>query len=456
MDAFAVAVVAIAVLAHAATVTGAASAPATPPAPTTTKAPVIYIFGDSMSDVGNNNYLLLSIAKCNYPWYGIDYKSGWPTGRFTNGRTIGDIMAAKFGVPPPPPFLSLYMTDDEVLSGVNFASGGAGLLNETGIYFIQYLSFDNQISSFEQIKDAMVAKIGKKAAEETINGAIFQIGLGSNDYVNNFLRPFMADGILYTHDEFISLLMDTIDRQFTRLYNLGARHIWFSGLAPLGCIPSQRVLSDSGKDCLEEVNEYAIEFNAAATELMEGLNAKLPGARMVLADTYSIVMELIDYPYKYGFKTSHTSCCHVDTTVGGLCLPTAQLCDDRKDFVFWDAYHTSDAANQIIADRLFEDMVGSGTVVPGNGTTAPRVADVPPKPARAVPRVVTKPKPKPKHAVPRVVTAPKPTHAVPRVVAGSMPTHADPRVVTAPKPTDAIPRVVTAPKPAQAAAPHKP
>jgi hypothetical protein len=30
----------------------------------------------------------------------------------------------------------------------------------------------------------------------------------------------------------------------------------------------------------------------------------------------------------------------VDTTVGALCLPTAQLCPDRKDFVFWDAYHT--------------------------------------------------------------------------------------------------------------------
>jgi hypothetical protein len=59
---------------------------------TTAKGPVIYIFGDSMSDVGNNNYLLLSIAKCDYPWYGIDYEGGYPTGRFTNGRTIGDIM----------------------------------------------------------------------------------------------------------------------------------------------------------------------------------------------------------------------------------------------------------------------------------------------------------------------------------------------------------------------------
>lgn len=30
------------------------------------------------------------------------------------------------------------MTDDEVLGGVNFASGGAGLLNETGIYFVSH------------------------------------------------------------------------------------------------------------------------------------------------------------------------------------------------------------------------------------------------------------------------------------------------------------------------------
>lgn len=47
---------------------------------------------------------------------------------------------------------------------------------------IQYLSFDNQISSFEQIKNAMIAKIGKKATEETINGAIFQIGLGKKEH----------------------------------------------------------------------------------------------------------------------------------------------------------------------------------------------------------------------------------------------------------------------------------
>jgi hypothetical protein len=43
---------------------------------------------------------------------------------------------------------------------------------------VQYLSFDEQISSFEIVKKAMIAKIGKEAAEAAVNAALFQIGLG--------------------------------------------------------------------------------------------------------------------------------------------------------------------------------------------------------------------------------------------------------------------------------------
>lgn len=53
---------------------------------------VTFVFGDSLTEVGNNNYLQYSLAKSNYPWYGIDFLGGKSTGRFTNGRTIGDII----------------------------------------------------------------------------------------------------------------------------------------------------------------------------------------------------------------------------------------------------------------------------------------------------------------------------------------------------------------------------
>lgn len=53
---------------------------------------VQFIFGDSLSDVGNNDKLPKSLAKANVPWYGIDYGNGMPNGRFCNGRTVADII----------------------------------------------------------------------------------------------------------------------------------------------------------------------------------------------------------------------------------------------------------------------------------------------------------------------------------------------------------------------------
>lgn len=57
---------------------------------------VQFIFGDSLSDVGNNNYLSKSLARANLPWYGIDFGNGLPNGRFSNGRTVADIIGTNF------------------------------------------------------------------------------------------------------------------------------------------------------------------------------------------------------------------------------------------------------------------------------------------------------------------------------------------------------------------------
>lgn len=56
-----------------------------------------FIFGDSLVDAGNNNYLQ-TLSKANIPPNGIDFKAsgGQPTGRYTNGRTIGDIVGKLF------------------------------------------------------------------------------------------------------------------------------------------------------------------------------------------------------------------------------------------------------------------------------------------------------------------------------------------------------------------------
>ncbi|KAL6219263.1 hypothetical protein ACLB2K_012469 [Fragaria x ananassa] len=53
--------------------------------------PAMFAFGDSLIDVGNNNFIS-SFARSNYYPYGIDFRGG-PSGRFTNGRTSIDMLA---------------------------------------------------------------------------------------------------------------------------------------------------------------------------------------------------------------------------------------------------------------------------------------------------------------------------------------------------------------------------
>lgn len=51
----------------------------------------IITFGDSIVDVGNNDYIL-TIFKANYPPYGRDFINKTATGRFCNGKLATDIL----------------------------------------------------------------------------------------------------------------------------------------------------------------------------------------------------------------------------------------------------------------------------------------------------------------------------------------------------------------------------
>ncbi|CAI0379738.1 unnamed protein product [Linum tenue] len=52
--------------------------------------PAVYVFGDSLVDVGNNNHLPVSLAKADFPHNGMDFPTNKPTGRFSNGKNAAD------------------------------------------------------------------------------------------------------------------------------------------------------------------------------------------------------------------------------------------------------------------------------------------------------------------------------------------------------------------------------
>lgn len=61
-------------------------------ASSTAEARAFFVFGDSLVDSGNNNYLATT-ARADSPPYGIDYPTGQPTGRFSNGLNIPDLIS---------------------------------------------------------------------------------------------------------------------------------------------------------------------------------------------------------------------------------------------------------------------------------------------------------------------------------------------------------------------------
>lgn len=60
--------------------------------PVMVEARAFFVFGDSLVDSGNNNYLLTT-ARADSPPYGIDFPTRRPTGRFSNGLNIADLIS---------------------------------------------------------------------------------------------------------------------------------------------------------------------------------------------------------------------------------------------------------------------------------------------------------------------------------------------------------------------------
>ncbi|CAH2067243.1 unnamed protein product [Thlaspi arvense] len=316
---------------------------------------VQFIFGDSLSDVGNNRNLPRSLAQANLPFYGIDFGNGLPNGRFTNGRTVSDIIGDKIGLPRPVAFLDPSMNEDVILeNGVNYASGGGGILNETGGYFIQRFSLWKQIELFQGTQDVIVAKIGKKEADKFFQQAGYVVALGSNDFINNYLMPVYSDSWKYNDQTFVDYLMETLESQLRVLHSLGARKLMVFGLGPMGCIPLQRALSLDGK-CQNKASSLAVRFNKAATKMLLDLETKLPNASYKFGEAYDLVNDVITNPQKYGFDNSDSPCCSFYKIRPALtCIPASTLCKDRSKYVFWDEYHPTDKANELVANILIK------------------------------------------------------------------------------------------------------
>ncbi|XP_074285126.1 GDSL esterase/lipase 7-like [Silene latifolia] len=307
------------------------------------RAPALYVFGDSLADSGNNNFLdVLFIAKANYKPYGADFSTG-PTGRVTNGKIIPDIIADYLGLPYPArimdPNASLSLT------GYNYASAGCGVLPDTGPD--NCMNLTEQVRLFEEKTKETVLKPafqGEGELEQHLANSIFFIWVGNNDYLLNYFNSSSNSSFL-TPEQFADLLTSKLSEKIQALHRLGARKMVVFEGPPFGCIPYYRY--NNNGTCVEDKNENARLFNSKLKDMIQTLSSQLTNSYFTIGKAYDATYDVINNPTNYGFTNVKQACClRIPPFV--QCVQFGGKCANRDQYLFWDAAHPTEASNRIM------------------------------------------------------------------------------------------------------------
>ncbi|CAK9137730.1 unnamed protein product [Ilex paraguariensis] len=325
------------------------------------EARAFFVFGDSLVDSGNNNYLATS-ARADSPPYGIDYPTHRPTGRFSNGEHIGS--------EPTLPYLSPELRDQNLLVGANFASAGIGILNDTGIQFVNIIRVPSQLAFFKAYQQRVAALIGEDKTKRLVNEALVLVTLGGNDFVNNYyLVPYSARSRQYSLPEYVHYLIVEYKKILKKIYDLGGRRVIVTGTGPLGCIPAELAQHSINGECATELQRAASLFNPELVEMIKELNKEIGTDVFMGANTNQMHMDFITNPTAHGFVTSKIACCGQGPYNGlGLCTAISNLCPNRDLYAFWDSFHPSEKANSLIVKQIFSGS--SKYMTPMNLSTA--------------------------------------------------------------------------------------
>jgi len=166
------------------------------------------------------------------------------------------------------------------------------------------------------------------ALSPLLNGGLFIVWGGAND----FLSPSPQDT---TPQAIISRAVADELSIVTSLELAGAHKILVPGLPDLGLSPYFRSL---GPVAAAQASVATDAFNAALSSSLT--------AGVLFADTATLLRSMVANPSAYGF-TNVTDPCYDGTTI----------CANPAQYLFWDSFHPTTAADTFLAARLEETVV---------------------------------------------------------------------------------------------------
>ena len=279
----------------------------------------LYVFGDSLSDVGN-----VFVATG-----GTQPAPPYANGQYSNGPVWVQGLATQLGLAPLTPSL---------LGGNDFAFGGATT---------SYLPTASMtVPNLTQQIGLFFSGMGGNPASAS---ALYSVWIGANDIfgildsgvdaTTAFLR---TQGAAQSEADAIALLAGA-----------GAKNFLVPLLPDLGLTPA---LSSLGPQASAAGSFLASSYNTALQSDLAGLAISL-GLSLSYLDTYSLIDDAVADPHAYGFSNV-TAPCFLGSTTGG-----GSSCLAPDEYLFWDAVHPTAAAQALITNAAL-----SALPVPEPGT----------------------------------------------------------------------------------------
>ncbi|TKW35479.1 hypothetical protein SEVIR_2G375400v4 [Setaria viridis] len=184
----------------------------------------LFVFGDEFADAGN--FPLADLTKTTRAWYypygSNDKEHGaTPSGRFSNGLVLSDFFARILGRKESPPAESKRKQDGVDPSGMNFAVGGAGVVEGTS----DAPRLGRQVDKFKRL-----VRLG--IIDEDLTDSVALIAFsGRRDYER--FNDMTSTEVKAKAQEVTDKIADAVDQ----LMDLGVEKVVVTSLPPLGCTP---------------------------------------------------------------------------------------------------------------------------------------------------------------------------------------------------------------------------
>ena len=158
-------------------------------------------------------------------------------------------------------------------------------------------------------------------------------------------------------------IVDAIGKGAEQLIALGAANVVVPGVLPVGCFPIYLTLyqtSNAGDydqyGCLKRFNALSARLNQLLQSKVMSLQGRYPGARIMYADFYSHVYDMVRSPGSYGFSTNLRACCGAgggkyNYQNGAQCgMAGVSACGNPAASLSWDGIHLTEAPYRFIAN----------------------------------------------------------------------------------------------------------